>query len=147
MAWRAKEKGNSYLSGAHIYKKHECPQCIVCVCGVRPCIFNITHLCNIKSNILIRGSLISKQMKGTSLNWAETDQFASPQLSLQMFCVIVNLWCKLDLKERVTTNEIKCKPEQKQGGRVQRSWFQGVSCYGYLDFQMLPTPALRAVLQ
>lgn len=29
MARGAKEKGNSYLSGVHIYKNHECPQHIV----------------------------------------------------------------------------------------------------------------------
>ncbi len=46
------------------------------------------------------------------LSRAETDQFTPLQLSLQPFRLVMNLWCKLDLKERATTNEIK----QKQGG-------------------------------
>ncbi len=44
------------------------------------------------------------------------DHFTPLQLSLQLFCRLVNLWCKLALKERATINEIKCELEQKQGG-------------------------------
>ncbi len=44
------------------------------------------------------------------------DQFTPLQLSLQPFGLTVNLWCKLDLKERETTNKIKRELEQKQGG-------------------------------
>ncbi len=29
-----------------------------------------------------------------------------------------HVWCKLALKERATTNEIKYEPEQKQGGEA-----------------------------
>ncbi len=58
---------------------------------------------------------MSKATTSASLSQAETDQFTPLQLSLQPFCLIVNLWCKLALKERVTTNEIKHEPEQKQG--------------------------------
>ncbi len=35
---------------------------------------------------------------------------------LQPFHLIMNLWCKLVLKERTTTNEIKHGLEQRQGG-------------------------------
>ncbi len=48
------------------------------------------------------------------LSRSETDQFTPLQLSLKPFCLVVNLWCKLDLKERTTANEIKLEPEQKQ---------------------------------
>ncbi len=51
------------------------------------------------------------------LSQAETEQFTPLQLFLQLFRPIVNLWCKLDLKERATTNERKRKPVQKQGGK------------------------------
>ncbi len=34
----------------------------------------------------------------------------------QPFHLIVNLWCRLALKERATTTKIKREPEQKQGG-------------------------------
>ncbi len=61
------------------------------------------------------------------------DQFTPLQLSLQLFCPIVNLWHKLDLKERATINEIKWEPEQKQRGEggvefprslmLQLAWF------------------------
>ncbi len=44
------------------------------------------------------------------------DQSTALQLSLQPFRLILNLWYKLALKERVTTNEVKHEPEQKQGG-------------------------------
>ncbi len=43
------------------------------------------------------------------LSRVETDQFTPLQLSLQPFDLIENLWCKLDFKERETTNEIKCE--------------------------------------
>ncbi len=49
------------------------------------------------------------------LSRAETDQFIPLQLSLQPFRLIVNLWYKLALKERATTNEIKCELEKKEG--------------------------------
>ncbi len=49
------------------------------------------------------------------LSRAETDQFTLLQLSLEPFHLVVNLWCKLDLKGRVTANNMKCEPEQKQG--------------------------------
>ena len=34
------------------------------------------------------------------------------QLSLKPFDLVMNRWCKLDLRERETTNEIKRKPAQ-----------------------------------
>ncbi len=43
------------------------------------------------------------------------DQFTPLQFSLQLFCLVVNFWCKLTLKERAAANEIKFEPEQKQG--------------------------------
>ncbi len=46
----------------------------------------------------------------------EMDQFTPLQLSLQPFRLIVSVWCKLALKGRAATNEIKCEPERKQGG-------------------------------
>ncbi len=49
------------------------------------------------------------------LSRAKTDQVIPLQISLWPFCLVENLWCKLDVKERVTTNKIKCKVEQKQG--------------------------------
>ncbi len=36
-----------------------------------------------------------------SLSRAETDQLTPLQLSLQMFHLVINLWCKLDLKKFV----------------------------------------------
>ncbi len=53
---------------------------------------------------------------GDTVSQLETDQFTPLQLSLQPFRLIVNLWCKLDLKERGAINEIKRKLEQEQGG-------------------------------
>ncbi len=53
-----------------------------------------------------------------SAGLSRADQFTTLQLSLQPFCLVVNLWCKLDLKERVTTKEIKHRE-----GRVPRSCF------------------------
>ncbi len=50
------------------------------------------------------------------LSLAETDQFTPLQLFLPPFGLVVNLWCKIDLKERATTNVMKYEPEQKQGG-------------------------------
>ncbi len=44
---------------------------------------------------------------------AEADQL---QLPLQLFRLVVNLWHRLDLKERASTHEMNCEPEQKQGG-------------------------------
>ncbi len=44
------------------------------------------------------------------------DQFTPLQLSLQPFRLLMNLWCKVALKERWSTNEIKCELEQKRGG-------------------------------
>ncbi len=52
------------------------------------------------------------------LSRAQTDQFTPQQLSLQPFGLVVNLRCKLDLKKRATTNEIKRESEQKQGGEA-----------------------------
>ncbi len=66
---------------------------------------------------LASGDLTSrvKSTPSASLSRAETDQFTSLQLSLQLFCQVENLWCKLDFKGRVTTNEIQCETKQKQG--------------------------------
>ncbi len=50
--------------------------------------------------------------------WAETDQLTLLQLSLQLFHLVVNFWCKLALKERLTTNKLNCELEQKQGGKA-----------------------------
>ncbi len=36
----------------------------------------------------------------TSLSRAEMDRFTQLQLTLQLFCLIRNLWCKLNLKKR-----------------------------------------------
>ncbi len=71
------------------------------------------------------------------LSPAQMDQFALLQLSLQLFRLTVNLWCKLSLKERATTKEI-AGPKTGRGGcsAVVSLW---VSCYSSLDFQMLPT--------
>ncbi len=38
------------------------------------------------------------------------------QQGLQPFCPVMNLWCKPELKQRATTNEIKRALEQKQVG-------------------------------
>ncbi len=72
------------------------------------------------------------------LAWVETEQFTPLQLSLQPFCLVMNLWYKLDLKERASTSEIKHKLEQKQGGdgagscftrslTLQLAWFPNVA--------------------
>ncbi len=55
--------------------------------------------------------------QSADLSQAETDQFTLLQLSLQLFCLVVNLWCNLALKERVTTKEADCELEGKQGGK------------------------------
>ncbi len=49
-----------------------------------------------------------------NLSWTEMDQFTPLQLSLQLFRLILNLKCKLDLKESSPTKLIEMKMEQKQ---------------------------------
>ncbi len=44
------------------------------------------------------------------LSRVETDQLTP----LQLLRLVMNLWCKLNLKERATTNEMKLELEQKQ---------------------------------
>ncbi len=48
---------------------------------------------------------VLKLASGDSSVRAEMGQFTSPQLSLQSFHLVANLWCKLDL--RVTDNDNK----------------------------------------
>ncbi len=55
-----------------------------------------------------------------------TDQFTRLQLSLQSFCLPVNLWCKLHFKERATTNHKitnKTRRRKNREERVQQSCF------------------------
>ncbi len=74
---------------------------------------------------------------------AETEQFTPLQLSLQLFGLIENLCCKLDLKERDNKrNKIRAKAKTGRGGG-SRVDSLGVSCCSELDFQMLPTSDLR----
>ncbi len=64
------------------------------------------------------------------------------QLSLEPFGLIVILWCKVDLKERETTNEIN-ELEQKEGGEGAAELFPWEShATASLIFQTLPTTAL-----
>ncbi len=64
------------------------------------------------------------------LSQTETDQFTPLQFPLQPFRLIVNLWCKLDFKERATTNELTHEQEQKQQGEGAAGVASlGVSCY------------------
>ncbi len=87
--------------------------------------------------MLYNSPLLTTGWAGNQLSGAETDHFTLPQLSLQLFRLVMNLWCKLALKERGTTNEIKHKPGQKQEGEgamscflrslmLQLAWFSGV---------------------
>ncbi len=46
------------------------------------------------------------------------DQFTPLQLSLQTFNLLMNVWCKLALKERATTNEIKLEPDEGRFGAM-----------------------------
>ncbi len=79
---------------------------------------NIVHL-PVSGSLNVRcweevRSLMSKKSRlwVSTVSRAQTAQFTPLQL-------VVNLCCKLALKERVTTNEMRCELEQKQGGGSQ----------------------------
>ncbi len=67
-----------------------------------------------KTRLCRQRCLQATQLVG--LNRAETDQFTPLQLSLQPFGLVMNLWCKLDFKER---KKIKRQLKKKTGERVE----------------------------
>ncbi len=63
---------------------------------------------------------------------AQTDRFTPLQLSLQSFGLIVNLWCKLALKERVTTNETNPNPNPGVKKVMEEAVKMLQECFPYL---------------
>ncbi len=72
---------------------------------------------------LASGDLTS-WVAGITVSWLESswDHFILLPPSLQLFGLIVNFWCKLDLKGRATTIEIEWEPQQKEEGEGATGW-------------------------